>query len=153
MAISGDGRVCAASFGDGTIRWYNMKNGAELLTLFPHADQKRWVAWTPSGFYDCSPGAEDLIGWHINRGKDRTPDFYPASRFRVNFYRPDIVAQVLLTGDERLAAQIADRESGRNSQAAVLEQKLPPVVRILSPADSGDFMETALQVKYAVRSP
>ena len=26
------------------------------------------LAWTPSGYYMASPGGEDLIGWHVNRG-------------------------------------------------------------------------------------
>ena len=25
------------------------------------------VAWTPKGYYAASPGAEGLIGWHVNR--------------------------------------------------------------------------------------
>jgi hypothetical protein len=26
------------------------------------------VAWTPGSYYAASPGGEDLIGWHVNRG-------------------------------------------------------------------------------------
>ena len=46
-----------------------------------HKDGKRWVLWTPEGYYDASPGAEDLIGWHVNLGLDRDADFVPAIRF------------------------------------------------------------------------
>ncbi|MGO8670216.1 MAG: WD40 repeat domain-containing protein, partial [Capsulimonadaceae bacterium] len=89
--ISGDGRIAVAKLTDGTIHWYRMTDGQELLTLFPHADRKRWVAWTPAGYFDCSPGAEDLIGWHVNRGPDQAADFLPATRFRDTHYRPDVV--------------------------------------------------------------
>jgi len=75
--ISGNGKLAIAAFGDGTIRWYNMADGKELLAFFPHADRKRWVIWTPSGYYDASPGADDIIGWHINNGKDKAADFSP----------------------------------------------------------------------------
>ena len=68
--ISADGRVAVAALGDGTIRWYRMKEGKELLAFFPHADKKRWVLWTPSGYYDASPGAEEFIGWHVNNGSE-----------------------------------------------------------------------------------
>jgi WD40 repeat protein len=75
--ISGNGRVAVAGFADGTIRWYRMEDGKELLAFFPHKDKKRWVIWTPKGYYDASPGGEDLIGWHINNRKDKEADFFP----------------------------------------------------------------------------
>jgi len=56
--ISSNGKLAVAAFGDGTIRWYRMSEGKELLALFPHGDRKRWVMWTPSGYYDTSPGGE-----------------------------------------------------------------------------------------------
>jgi WD40 repeat protein len=56
--ISPDGRLALAALGDGTVRWYRMKDGKELLAFFPHTDKKRWILWTPSGYYDASPGAE-----------------------------------------------------------------------------------------------
>ena len=58
-------RLAVAAYADGTIRWHRADNGKELLAFFPHADRKRWVLWTPEGYYDASPGAEDLIGWHL----------------------------------------------------------------------------------------
>ena len=69
--VSGDGRLAVAAYGDGTIRWHRLTDGAELLAFFPHRDGKRWVAWTPLGQYAASPGAEDLTRWQINHGLDR----------------------------------------------------------------------------------
>ena len=67
--ISVDGRFVVAGYVDGTIRWHRLRDGQELLALFPHADRRRWIAWTPEGFYDTSgAGAEELIGYHLNRG-------------------------------------------------------------------------------------
>jgi hypothetical protein len=73
--ISLDGRVALAAQGDGTVRWYRMNDGKELLAFFPHSDKKRWVLWTPSGYYDASPGAEEFIGWHVNNGGDQGSGF------------------------------------------------------------------------------
>src|SRR5262249_18322817 len=114
--LSGDGKIAVAASSDGTIRWFRYSDGKQLLSFFPHADQKRWVIWTPAGYYDASPGAEDLIGWHLNRGKDESPDFFPVSRFRGQFYRPDVIAKVLGTGDEVEALRIANMETGRKQE-------------------------------------
>ena len=125
-----------AAYGDGTIRWYRLSDGKELLAFFPHADRKRWVLWTPSGYYDASPGSEELIGWHLNRGQTQAADFFPASRFRDRFYRPDIIDRVLDTLDEAQALAQADEARGRASQRIPsIAQVLPPVVETLSGAE------------------
>lgn len=151
--VSQDSRWVVVAYGDGTIRWYRASDGAEQLAFYPHPDKKRWVLWTPSGYYDASPGAEDLIGWHLNRGKDQAADFFPASRFRKNFYRPDVIARILETVDEAKALQLANHESGRDVQAVSIVQALPPVVEILSPQSGLEVSSTTLMVRVAIRSP
>ncbi|MES2945897.1 MAG: caspase family protein, partial [Pseudomonadota bacterium] len=122
-----------AAYGDGTIRWHRLSDGQELLAFFPHADRKRWVLWSPSGYYDASPGAEELIGWHVNRGQDQAADFFPASRFRSKFYRPDVIDRLLDTLDEGEALKQADQAANRRQEAPVsVAQVLPPVVDVLS---------------------
>jgi WD40 repeat protein len=93
--INGDGTTVITALHDGTIRWHRLSDGEELLALFVHAKDRRYIAWTPKGYYAASPGAEDLIGWHVNRGFDTAPDFYPASTFASTFNRPDIVKAAL----------------------------------------------------------
>ena len=56
----------------------------------------------------ASPGGEDLIGWHVNRGWAQLADFFPASRFSARFNRPDIVQLVLKTRDEAEAIRQAN---------------------------------------------
>jgi WD40 repeat protein len=107
--ISGNGKIVAVALGDGTIRWYRKKDGKEVLALFPHKDRKLWVLWTPRGYYDASPGAEDLIGWHVNRKRDEAADFFPASQFRSVYYRPDVVDRILYTLDEAEALRQASK--------------------------------------------
>ena len=104
---SGDGKFIVAAVGDGSIRWYQRASGRLLATLYVAPDRKRWVLATPSGFYDSSLGAEDFLGWHVNRGPDEESDFYPVSRLRSNFYRPEVVAAILETGDDRQAVKLA----------------------------------------------
>lgn len=150
--ITGTGRALVAALDDGTIRWFRVQDGQELLALFPHPDQRRWALWTPSGYYDASPGGEDFIGWHVNRGKDQAADFFPASQFRSTYYRPDIVAKVLEVLDEGEAVQVANAEAGRKSDRVALARQLPPVVRILAPADGAEQTGTEVLVRFSVRS-
>jgi len=151
--IARSGLVAVAAFGDGTIRWYRLSDGQELLALFPHANRKDWVLWTPAGYYDASPGGEDLIGWHVNHGRDQAADFFPAAQFRQTYYRPDIVATVLDTLDEGEAVRLANRESGRKAQTAALTEQLPPVVTILSPAEGARVSTSEVTVRFTLRAP
>jgi WD40 repeat protein len=152
--LSSDGRIVVAAYGDGTIRWHRWSDGKELLALFINRKAKTWVAWTPSGYYKASPGGEDLIGWHLNRGWNQAADFFPASKFRDKYSRADIVDRVLDTLDEDEAVRQADLAGPQKAAAvAPIIQSLPPVLSILSPADDAHVDTANLTIDYLVRSP
>ena len=151
--ISPDGRFALAALGDGTVRWYRMKDGKEILAFFPHADKKRWILWTPSGYYDASPGAEELIGWHVNNGSEEAADFFPISKFRRDYYRPDVVAKILETLDEGESIRLANEESGRKKQEVTIAKILPPVVNILSPKDGSEISDKEIEIRFSIRNP
>lgn len=65
---------------DGTVRCH--RAGNELPALYVRSDKKRWVLWTPSSYYDCSPGGEDHFGWNVNNGPAFAAGFYPAAALR-----------------------------------------------------------------------
>ena len=153
FGVNTNGQLAVAALGDGTIRWYRGSDGKEFLALFPHLDRKRWVLWTPSGYYDASPGAEELIGWHVNNGSDQAADFFPISRFRRDYYRPDVVAKTLETLDEAEAIRIANEESGKKSKEVSVATILPPVVSILSPKDGSEVSSKEIEVRFEIRSP
>jgi WD40 repeat protein len=151
--VNTNGQVAVAALSDGTIRWYRLSDGKELLAFFPHSDRRRWVLWTPSGYYDASPGGEDFIGWHVNNGRDQAADFFPISRFRSTYYRPDIIDQVLKTLDETEAVRLANEERGAKPLAtASVQKKLPPVVSIVTPVDRAEVSSTTMKLRYATRS-
>ncbi|CAN5556841.1 hypothetical protein BH11ARM2_BH11ARM2_24730 [soil metagenome] len=145
---SGDGKLAVAALGDGTVRWYRISDGQELLALYAHPDKKRWVLWTPGGYYDCSPGGEDLIGWSVNNGADHEADFYPASRFRSTYYRPDVIAKVLGTLDEGKALA----EAG-SSAAPPVAQILPPVVENVKGAREGSKLTLSFDLRSQTAEP
>ncbi len=237
VAASNDGRWVVAALGDGTIRWYRASDLKEMMALFVHMDQKRWVMWTPLGYYNASPGGEELIGWHQNNlvypsirqvivngtvsgspaakaglkegdilleidgrqitntylGLEQTvngtkarflilrdgkkldvllepndgrvgvfigekfdsiheSDFFPASRFRDRFYRPDVLTKIFATQDEASALQQANEESGRRTQTVSIAQVLPPVVEILSPVEGAQVSSNSITLRYNVRT-
>jgi WD40 repeat protein len=148
LNLSEDGRTLLAGMVDGTIVWRRAADGALLMTLFAAPDG-RWVLWSERGYYDASAGAERLIGWLVNRANGEQADFFDISRFRDQYYRPDVIDRVLATGDETRAiasANDARRERAKSAEAAVRERVdriiaaepiakiLPPVVTLASPA-------------------
>jgi hypothetical protein len=122
------------------------------LAFFPHPDRKRWILWSPSGYYDASPGGEDFIGWHVNNGPGQAADFFPASRFRGTYFRPDVIDRVLITMNENEAIRLANEETGRKPPMASVREKLPPVVTIVSPADGAEVTDPSVNIRYSVRS-
>jgi hypothetical protein len=152
--IAGESKIAIVAYGDGTIRWHRTKDGAELLAFFVHVPDKRWVLWTPSGYYAASPGGEDLIGWHLN-GKtlDDPVDFFPASRFRDRFYRPDIVKLMLDTLDEAEAVKRANAASGRKAEKPFSRKILPPVISISADPRGLEAKEAELDLDYLLRAP
>jgi len=149
--LAANDRLVVAAHGDGTIRWYRSEDGAELLAFYPHADRKRWVAWTPLGHYAASPGAEDFIQWQINRGLDQEPVTYSASRFRDQFYRPDVIERVLDTLDPKTALEAADDAAGRaRTLIKSIAETTPPRVAIVDPADATFIDQSELVVAYTI---
>ena len=152
--IADEAGLIVGAYGDGTVRWHRAEDGQELLAVFFHNDRERWVAWTPSGYYDAAPGGEDLIGWHVNRGLDEESVFFPANLFRDRFYRPDIVAQVLRLRDEALAVDAANlmREQAPGEEVSI-SMALPPVVRVLSPAPGDVVARGPVTLELSVTAP
>jgi WD40 repeat protein len=151
--FSGDGEIVVVAYADGTIRWQRWSDGEELLALFVEPQTRKWVAWMPSGYYMASAGGEDLIGWHVNRGWNQEADFFPASQFRADYNRPDIVRLVLQTRDETEAIRQANESAHRAAPAKSVAAALPPVVTISSPVDGSYFSSETVDVTYSLRSP
>lgn len=141
-----DQRMVIAALGDGTIRWYAIVRPEhqerwtleERLALFVHASDNRWVAWTPNGYYDASPGGEDLMGWLLNRGAGASALFYSSGRFRDLYRRPRIVDQALT---------VAKLEPPPATEAFLA--KIPPVVRITGVSN----VSQKVRVKYELEWP
>jgi len=120
--ISDDDKIVAAAFSDGTIRWYSMADGTLLMSLYLHPDNKRWVLWSPDGYFDCTIRADELIGWHVNQGANKEALYYPASQYYEQFYTPGLGAKILAGVDYKSFNKLT-----------IKDMKLPPLVKIISP--------------------
>ncbi|MBI5164797.1 MAG: caspase family protein [Magnetospirillum sp.] len=104
VALTADKAKVVAALGDGTIRWYRRDSGAEVLALFVHAGDRRWIAWTPQGYFDHAPLSEtaatgaSLIGYHVNRARNREGEFVAVEQLYTGFARRDLVVQSFAGG-------------------------------------------------------
>ena len=56
--LSADGQILVTASEDGIIRWLRWRDGKELLSLFVVPESRKWIVWTPSGYYMASAGGE-----------------------------------------------------------------------------------------------
>lgn len=108
-----------------------------ILSVFI-GDDGQWIIWTPMGYYDASPGAEQLIGWHVNRGPDKSAKFYRVQQFRKQLYRPDIINRILSGESIQEAIVAANRRKGQTDSVdfrspSDIANHHPPKIEFLSP--------------------
>jgi WD40 repeat protein len=105
VACSPDGHYLLSGAADQTIRLWNFKTRELIATLFA-GKTGEWAVWTPQGFYASSPGADNMIGWQINRGPGHEAEYVATSQLRKILNRPDIVARAI----ELASAEQAQKE-------------------------------------------
>jgi hypothetical protein len=86
----------------------------------------------------------------MNNGSEQAADFFPISRFRRDYYRPDVVAKTLETLDEAESIRLANEESGRKKEEVSIAKILPPVVNILAPKDGSEVSTKEIEVKFEI---
>lgn len=95
LAFSADSKKLACATTDGRITLWDAHTGRLLLTwvVLPQENDGNfstaWIAYTPDGYYDASPGATTFIRWRVGT------QLYPALRYEKQFHRPDLVQQAL----------------------------------------------------------
>jgi len=132
--ISRNGRLAAAALSDGTIRWYRMADGQEVLAYFPHSNGRDWIAWVPDGYYLSSVYGDNYVGWHLNRGRDFTPDFYRAVQFDRILYRPDVVTALFRAALGPVTRSLEPPAKDADFQIERLHEIAPPRLRLTQAA-------------------
>lgn len=158
LSASPDSRFLVSGSSDQTVRLWEIDTGKLLLTVFQGTDNE-WVAWTPQGYYTASLYGDKYVGWHINRGEDRSALYYPASRFAKQFYSPEIAAKYIETGgDINAAIRLVNLEKPRRKQIkettiSDLGNILPPAVFFQIPAERDvSVKQNSIRVKVAAKS-
>ncbi len=131
----------------------------EPTLSFYVGDDDQWIIWSPTGYYDASPGAEQLIGWHVNRGPAKSAKFYRVQQFRKQLYRPDII-DLILDGKA-----VADAERIANDERKIpmephdlrsveeIAELHPPEVLIQSPKPQASTKNSTIDFAATVESP
>ena len=163
--IPRDGRFVVVAYGDGTIRWLRLSDGAEVLALFVNAQNREWVLWTPQGYYASSVAGDQNIGWQLNKGWEQAGEFVTAAQLKKHFYRPDIIKRAFDLADAgaavREAGLSADGQASRlvdvpvggggggggDFKLADLTNHTPPKFRIGDPGDKSRADRSPVSVK------
>lgn len=127
--VSGDGRLVVATHHDGTIRWYRVDDGTELLAFLPLADRTNWVAWTPEGFYAATPGAHGILRWHVNRGWNEAADAIPVADIPGS-RRPAVLPLVLQELEMSRALGLAELAEHRRRVQIRTHSHVPPGAKL-----------------------
>jgi len=80
------GKQYVALFGDGTLRWYRVSDGENLLNLYLDRQTDEWILWTQNGYYACSKNMDEQLKWRINTDKDSASNVTPFSRYSEPFH-------------------------------------------------------------------
>ena len=118
-----------AAYGDGTIRWHRMSDGAELLAFMPLADRSNWVAWTPEGFYAATAGAHGVLRWHVNRGWGVAADSIAIADIPGS-YRPEVLPLVLQELEAPRALGLAELAKHNRQVMLRTNSRMPPGARL-----------------------
>jgi WD40 repeat protein len=127
---SKDGRVVVTSGSDGAIRWHRTDDGRELLALqvLPNGKEPPkwdWVLWTPEGFYEATPGAEDVLKWVVNHGPDNAATTLPVAAV-ARLHRASALPLVLTELETARALGVDDMTRARLDVQARTGSAKPP---------------------------
>lgn len=155
LRISSDGKLLLAILGDRTFGLWNIETGERLTTVFV-SPAGEGIAWTPQGYYASSKNGDKLLGWHLNRGRDRLARTVYAWQIRHRFHRPDILRRIYQTRNVEQAVRLANAEASREPAARAtireLAKRLPPEVKLHEPAYDAEVIGPVVRVRATVAS-
>lgn len=156
---SANGALVVITLADGTARWLRQSDGSEVLALFAHNNGRDWVLWRPDGYYASSEEGDQYVGWHLNRGLDREPDFYRAVQFERVFYRPDLLRSALDAPSSSPLSPLSQQQrvagTSESALAAELERIAPARLAVRETRtrlNASGRVEISLQVVGQARS-
>jgi WD40 repeat protein len=141
VSFSSDGQRLVSGGDDHTVKIWEVSTGRLLATLItpppaqPGQVSSDWLAITPDGYYDSSPGAARFIQWRIGS------DLFPLEAYEHTFHRPDLLRRALASQPIAVTPQLHRFAAG---------QAIPPQVTITRPHDGQTITGTTLRVELTV---
>jgi WD40 repeat protein len=136
LAFTRDERHLVSGSNDGTVRVWNLENGASF-SLLSRGDE--WAIYTDDGYFDASRRGGDLVA--LVDGMEA----YSVEQVALRFNRPDIVYRRAGIGDEafleHLRLQYEARLRRAGLKADMSGEVGAPRVRILSQHQEGDALD------------
>ncbi len=149
VSPSPDGRHFLSGGQDQVLSLWDPDKEEPLVSLF--VADRDWIAWTPQGYYACSPYGENLMGWQMNHGPDKNASFHPAARFRKTLYNPELIQ--LLFREKNLDKAMALLKGKKEDKGVSVAQVLPPAVVITAPGPAERTLKQAtVEVKAKAKS-
>lgn len=141
LAFTRDERHLVSGAGDGTVRVWNLENGASFSLL---SQRDEWVIYTDDGYFDASRRGGDLVAL-----VDGT-EAYGVEQVALRFNRPDLIYRRVGIGDEALLDHLRLQYEDRLRRAGVKADASggveAPRVRILSQRLDGETVDLRIAV-------
>lgn len=99
VALTSDAQTIITAGEDHTLRFWNRKTGKEIIRYI-NIDEQDWIAVTPEGLFDASPGAMNLMHYIVYY-KD-TYEVIELEQLKARYYEPGLLPKVLGYSDERI---------------------------------------------------
>ncbi len=88
VAFSPDGKIAVSAGYDGSVKLWNGRSGEALCTVF-HLNTKDWVAMTPAGLFDASPGAMKSMYFVLGL------EIIELEQLKDRYYEPDLLPMLM----------------------------------------------------------
>ncbi len=132
VTFSKDGAWLASGRSDGTVQLWETRHWALRATLVSTAGDFGWLVASPDGLFDGSPDGWKQVLWRFGRD---TLDVADAGAFFQDFYRPNLLAELMRDRAYQVPQSIASLDRRQPTIRLTVEGASPPVGEVSSESE------------------